>query len=350
MLKISQKQQKILVILLQKEKISSSDIHQALTSQGQEISLVTVKRHLSEMVKIKLLKVSGAGRSTIYEISTIGRLFSDINAREYCGIEPDKRFGQKSFNFDLLNDFPKVIFSDKEADNLRQASEEYITRKKGQSELIRQKELERLIIELSWKSSRIEGNTYTLLDTEKLILKNQEAEGKTREEAKMILNHRDAFEFILSNTDEFKKINRVLLEDLHKYLVKDLGVSFNLRNRPVGVVGSIYKPLDNKYQISEAIDSLIAAIKKLDSPYAKALLAKIGIAYIQPFEDGNKRTSRLLANAVLLAHGLAPLSYRSIEERDYREAMLVFYELNSILPIKNIFISQYDFAARNYAV
>ena len=88
----------------------------------------------------------------------------------------------------------------------------------------------------------------------------------------------------------------------------------------------------------------------MTTPYAKAVLALLGISYIQPFEDGNKRTSRLMANALLMAHSCAPLSYRSVEESEYREAMLVFYEINSLLPFKKIFINQYDFAARNYAV
>lgn len=95
---------------------------------------------------------------------------------------------------------------------------------------------------------------------------------------------------------------------------------------------------------------MAAAISKMRSPYAKAMLALLGISYIQPFEDGNKRTARLAANAVLLAYKCAPLSYRSIDESDYREASLVFYELNSIMPFKKIFISQYEFAAKNYAV
>lgn len=302
------------------------------------------------MAKSGLLKVSGAGRSTVYELNIAGRLFADVNAQEYCSMEPDKRYGQSSFNFDLWEDFPKLIFFDEELEQLKISTEEFNKRRKDQSELLRRKELERLIIELSWKSSKIEGNTYTLLDTEKLILENKEAEGKTKEESRMILNHKDAFEFVLANSGRFKNMNRALIEELHKILVKDLGVGLNLRRKPVGVVGSIYRPLDNEYQISEALENMLSAIARVETPYAKALLAKIGIAYIQPFEDGNKRTSRLLANAALLAYKLAPLSYRSVDEREYREAMLVFYELNSIVPIKKIFISQYDFAAKNYAL
>ena len=87
----------------------------------------------------------------------------------------------------------------------------------------------------------------------------------------------------------------------------------------------------------------------METPYAKALVSLLGISYIQPFEDGNKRTSRLMANALLMAYGCAPLSYRSVDENAYREATLVFYELNSIVSFKKIFIEQYDFAAHNYS-
>ena len=123
----------------------------------------------------------------------------------------------------------------------------------------------------------------------------------------------------------------------------------NLRSRPVGITGSIYRPLDNEQQISEAVNSLSVAVSKMPHGYAKAFVALLGISYIQPFEDGNKRTARLMANAILLAHNLAPLSYRSVEEKSYREAVLVFYELNSLIPFKKIFVEQYDFAARNYS-
>lgn len=154
----------------------------------------------------------------------------------------------------------------------------------------------------------------------------------------MILNHKEAFNYIRTNAAQFRAMTRKNLEDLHAILVKGLSIGQGFREKPVGVVGSKYQPPDNIYQITEAVDALIAAAERLTTPYAKALAALLGIGYIQPFEDGNKRTSRLMANALLLAHGAAPLSYRSVDENDYREAMLIFYELNSIVPFKKIFI------------
>jgi len=350
MTNITLRQQNIIKIMLRKGKLQSSAIHQELISSGESISLVSIKRALSEMVKNKLLETSRSGRYIVYEISTRGRIFADINSQEYLAVEPDNRFGLDKYNFDLLKDFPNEIFNQDELSLLNNATRTYHKRIKDISNVIAEKELLRLIIELSWKSSKIEGNTYTLLDTENLILKNKEAVGHEKDEATMILNHKDAFLFIRNNETEFKKLNSRNLEALHTILIKDLGVNKGLRKGLVGITGSKYRPLENIYQIKEAIEELGKTISRSNTVYEKALLALVGISYIQPFEDGNKRTGRLMANALLLSHGHAPLSYRSINEEEYRSAILAFYEINTIVPFKKIFIDQYLFAANNYAV
>lgn len=350
MIKLNPKKQKIINLFLKKRPLQSSEVYTQMTEIGESLSLVTIKRTLSEMADEGLLKTAGLGRSTSYTISSVGRILSEIDSHNYCSVEPDRRYGLNRYNFDLLANFPLDIFTDRESKILAEATAIYGQRTKDLPFSIQKKELERLIIELSWKSSKIEGNTYTLLDTEKLILENKEAPGHDKKEARMILNHKNAFKYIHENQSQFKTLTIKNLEDLHAIIVKDLSVGLGLRNKPVGVTGSIYQPLDNSYQIREAVEVLSSAIARMDSPYAKSLLALLGISYIQPFEDGNKRTGRLMANALLLSHDLAPLSYRSLDEVEYREAMLVFYELNSITPFKKIFIGQYDFGARNYAV
>lgn len=347
---ITQKQQKVLDLLLKKESLSSSRVYDALLNAGEEISLVTVKRELSYMTAAGFVLPIGKGRSRAYRISAIGRIFSKVDAGAYCAAEPDKRFGLERYNFDLLPAIPPQIFSALELTALKKATDEYRRRVADLPAAIEKKELERLIIELSWKSSKIEGNTYTLLDTEKLILEHQEAAGHDKKEAVMILNHKDAFTFVYGHRKEFSVLTRANLEQLHKILVKNLSVGFGFREKAVGVIGSKYRPLDNIHQIKEAVEALATAVARMKTPYEKALMAWVGISYIQPFEDGNKRTARLMANALLLANNLAPLSYRSIEEKEYREAGLVFYELNSMMPFKNIFARQYEFAAKNYAV
>jgi Fic family protein len=133
-------------------------------------------------------------------------------------------------------------------------------------------------------------------------------------------------------------------------LVKDLNISSEPRAGRVGITGSNYLPLDNTYQIVEAVDNLCKKIETLETPYDKALLSLIGLSYIQAFEDGNKRIARFITNAILLAYGYAPLSYRSVDEEHYREAMLVFYETQSVIAVKDIFIGQYLFSTKNYSL
>jgi Fic family protein len=346
----TKRHQQILELFLGGQALSSSAVNAALTLKGEKLSLVTVKRSLSEMSVSGILVKKGIGPSTVYEISTTGRLQSSIDPRAYCAAEPDKRIGMEQFNFPIFDELPDELFSRDEQQVLKEATREYHRRTKEISPTVQKKELERLVIELSWKSSRIEGNNYTLLDTEKLILEQKEAVGHSRDEAQMILNHKEAFLFVHENSRRFTSLTRANLEEVHNLLVKDLGVGLGIRRSPVGVLGSKYRPLGNVHQIIDVLSGLFRAVDRAKSPYAKALIALMGISYIQPFEDGNKRSSRLATNALLLAHGAAPLSYRSVDENEYREAMLVFYELNSVIPLKKIFISQYDFAARNYAV
>jgi Fic family protein len=349
MIKTSQESQKIINIFLKNGRMQSSAVFGELIKNGGDISLVTVKRLLAKLSEGGILAVSGSGRSTIYDISAVGRIFSDVDIKKFSTTEPDKRYGLKNYNFDLLAAIPADIFTADEIKDLDNATSEYEKKIKDLPPAIEKKELERLVIELSWKSSKIEGNTYTLLDTEKLILENKEAVGHSRQEAQMILNHKEAFYYIRDNVAQFKTVTRKNLEELHSIMVKGLDVDFGLRLKPVGITGSTYHPLDNIHQITEAVENLAAAVSRIKTPYAKALIALLGISYIQPFNDGNKRTSRLMANALLLSQNCAPLSYRSVEEEDYRSAILAFYELNSIIPFKKIFIDQYKFAAGNYA-
>lgn len=349
--KLSQKEQNIASVLIKSEKfLQSSEIHLALEKTGQIVSLITVKRTLSEMASKNLVNIAGSGRATSYGIATAGRVFANIDAAEYCQIEPDKRYGMGGYNFDLFDNFPAEIFYDDETQTLKSAQTDYSQKTKFISETIRKKELERFVIELAWKSSKIEGNTYTLLETEKLILENQKAAGRTENEAKMILNHKKAFDLIWQDPDGFKTFNRAAIERIHACLTQEMQIASGLRKSPVGITGTKYRPLDNIYQIQDAVDALGKAIQMIKSPAAKAMLAILGISYIQPFEDGNKRTGRMTANALLLAHKNPPLSYRSVDENEYRQAVIVFYELNSIAPFKKIFLDQYAFAAQNYAI
>ncbi|MBU6232211.1 Fic family protein [Patescibacteria group bacterium] len=327
---------------------SSSAVFETLQQAGVKASLVTIKRDLSRLSTAGVLAKNERGPETSYEITVKGRLSADIDARAYCAVEPDRRYGRDRYDFGLWPAIVADIFDEAEIAKLDHATERFQQKSRGVSETIVHKESERFVIELSWKSSKIEGNTYSLLDTERLIKEGISVPGKAGDEAAMILNHKAAFEFIVKHRQQFADISRPLVEEVHAMLVKDLGVGRGYRKGAVGITGSKYRPLENEHQIREAMDELFSAVRRIPSAYGKALLALVGIGYIQPFEDGNKRTSRLIANAILLSSGKAPLSYRSVDEDAYREAVLAFYELAALAPMKKIFIEQYLFAADNY--
>lgn len=231
---------------------------------------------------------------------------------------------------------------------LNELKQEYQANISSLSPTLYKKELERLTIELSWKSSQIEGNTYSLLETERLFIEKQSAPDKPKEEATMLLNHKDALNYLLENKDIAKKLNLRILDQIHTLLTKDLGVSKNIRSRTVGITGTAYKPLDNTHQIKENLERMCTLINARNYGFEKALLAVLLISYIQPFEDGNKRTGRMISNALLVAYEACPLSYRSVDSLDYKKAMFIFYEQNNLAAFKQIFIEQNDFGVKNY--
>jgi Fic family protein len=311
-------------------------------------SPATLRRDMNALIGAGFFLQHGERKSTKYELALHGQLFAPIDAHEYCGLEVDSRPGNTSYNFELFPSISLSLLSEEERTELSQGTELFVQSGEGASQTICTKELERFVIELSWKSSKIEGNTYTLLDTEILLKDGVEAEGRSREEAVMILNHKRAFDFILERRTDFAEPTLCKVQDLHRLLVEELNISTGLRSRLIGITGSVYRPLQVPTQIEEACGELFHAVKRLRDPYSQALLLLAGLSYIQPFEDGNKRTARLTANALLLAANCAPLSYRSISEVEYREAVLAFYERNSILPLKKLFLQQYLFACENY--
>ncbi len=345
---LNSRQTKILAYMLWSKEYALKDFKQLFEHELSQPSPATLRRDLSNLCDLNYLILKGNKKSSVYSLTITGLLSNPINPKEYCATDLDLRSGNKSFSFEM---FPKIqsgFFNSAELKKLSDATHKFHSSAEGSSASIRKKELERFIIELSWKSSKIEGNTYSLLDTERLLRDGIEAEGHSKEEATMILNHKVAFNYILDSLNSYKNPSTNEISNIHSLLTENLEITSGLRNRLVGITGSIYRPLEMSSQIQEAVTELLMAVNRLEDPFSKALLMLIGIAYIQPFEDGNKRTSRLSANATLLAHQCAPLSYRSVDEISYKESMLVFYEKNSLVSIKEIFIDQYIFACENY--
>jgi Fic family protein len=262
----------------------------------------------------------------------------------------DQRKVQETFNFELINELlPKVeIFTAEELRVLEYGQELFRQHLSEMSETEYRKEMERLGIDLSWKSSQIEGNTYSLLETERLLKEKQTANGKSKEEAIMLLNHKDALDFILDVPDYLREISVARIEEIHALLTKELGLERSIRHRRVGITGTNYTPLDNEFQIREALEDTCRLINGKANVFEKALLALVLLSYIQAFTDGNKRTARITSNGILIAYGYCPISFRTVDSIDYKKAMLMFYEQNNIAAFKKIFIDQFLFAVKTY--
>lgn len=310
----------------------------------------TLKRLITKEVENGNILVEGKARATRYSLSPQAHLTMPLNIDTYFLKEADERLVQTSFNFELITtQIPQVkIFSEDELQRLNASQALFQKHLAEISESQYRKEMERLGIDLSWKSSQIEGNTYSLLETERLLRESKTADGKTKEEAVMLLNHKDALRFILDNQDYMKQLSIRNIEDIHTILTKELSVDKGLRHRRVGITGTNYRPLDNEFQIREAMQASCDAINARENVFEKAILALLLFSYIQPFMDGNKRTARLTSNGILIAFGYCPLSFRTVDSIDYKKAMLMFYEQNNLHAFKQIFISQSEFATEEY--
>lgn len=307
-------------------------------------------RLLSESAAKGNIEVVGRGPATRYRLTPQAHITMELNLDTYFENDVDERKIQKSFNFELINDIlPKVdLFTNEELHELDNAQKIFRQNMSEMSDVEYRKEMERLGIDLSWKSSQIEGNTYSLLETERLLREKQTANGKTKEEAIMLLNHKDALDFILDAPDYLKDLTVSRMENIHAILIKDLGVERNIRRRRVGITGTNYTPLDNEFQIREALEDTTRLINGKSNIFEKALLALVLLSYIQAFTDGNKRTARIVSNGILIANGYCPISFRTVDSIDYKKAMLMFYEQNNITAFKHIFIDQFLFAVKTY--
>ena len=310
----------------------------------------TMKRLLSAAVKEGNIETAGRGPATKYKFTPQAHVTMPLDLATYFNKDIDEREVQESFNFDLIRDvLPKVeIFTKEELEVLNAAQMEFGKNTEGMTELEYRKEMERLGVDLSWKSSQIEGNTYSLLETERLLKDKQTASGKTKEEAIMLLNHKDALDFVLDAPDYLKELSVHRIEDLHSILTKELEVDRNIRHRRVGITGTNYRPLDNEFQIREALEDTCTLVNGKDNVFEKAILTLVLLSYIQAFVDGNKRTARITSNAILIANGYCPISFRTVDSIDYKKAMLMFYEQNNIAAFKKIFIEQFLFAVKTY--
>ncbi len=211
--------------------------------------------------------------------------------------------------------------------------------------------LNRLLIDLSWASSQLEGNTYSRLDTERLIEYGQIAAGKDALETQMILNHKAAIEYLVRDT-EHVGVNPETIIALHAFLsdglMPDPAACGRLRNRPVEIGGSVYLPIALPQRIAELFGVVIDMAAEIRDPFEQSFFLMVHLPYLQPFEDVNKRVSRLAANIPFIRHNLSPLSFIDVAGSDYIEGLLGVYELNRIELLRDIFVRAYERSCQQY--
>jgi Fic/DOC family len=211
---------------------------------------------------------------------------------------------------------------------------------------------QRLLIDLSWNSSRLEGNTYSLLETERLLEIGQDAQGKDARETQMILNHKSAIAMLVESAAEIG-FNRYTVCNLHALLAENLlpdpAAYGRLRERGVGITGSVYHPLEGGAELARAFDDLLHKAASIQDPFEQAFFAMMCLPYLQPFDDVNKRVSRLAANIPFIRANLSPLSFVDVPQSAYVDGLLGVYELNRTELLRDVFVWAYERSGARYS-
>ena len=212
---------------------------------------------------------------------------------------------------------------------------------------------QRLLIDLSYNSSRLEGNTYSRLDTQKLVEEGVSAEGKVHEETVMIMNHKEAILFLVENAQDIE-LNSLTIRNLHHLLAQDLLANpeacGNIRTLEVDIGQSTYKPLSNPHVLKELFELILHKAKKIKDPFEQSFFLLAHLSYLQAFEDVNKRTSRLSCNIPFIKSNLCPISFTDVARDDYTAARLAIYEINAIEPMLELFAWAYSRSCEQYGV
>lgn len=332
----------------------------------------TLQDRLSALVTAGRLARSGSGRWTKYHSNSIQQLLERAKAEESVRAQaqslrlsrsankilaqvtkPIQERRPVSYRRDFLDDYvPNETFYLSQADRKRLADLGRTDLPNEPAGTYAKQIFQRLLIDLSFHSSRLEGNTYSLLDTERLLELGDAAEGKAEKDAQMILNHKDAIDFLVEDAAEIA-FNRQTVLNLHgllsNNLLPDPNTMGRLRWRAVQIGGSSYVPIGNPQLLEETFDDLLQKASAINDPFEQALFALVHLAYLQPFEDVNKRVSRLAANIPLIKSNLRPLSFIDVPKDLYVCGLLGVYEQNRVELFREVFIWAYGRSAEHFA-
>ena len=309
------------------------------------VSSPTIWRALKRLVVKGKLEVSGKGRGTGYSVAGATVVRAHL-------VEPHNRRTPASYNRDFIDRYvPDTSFylNSEDRQRLRDVGTPLMPLLPAGT--YARRVLERLLVDLSWASSRMEGNTYSILDTERLIRFGEEVSGKDRKEAVMILNHKEAIQYIVDNL-ELISISKTSLTNIHALLSDGLlanpVMAGRLRRMPVGITSSSYRPPED--HIEEEFEVLMNKAAAITDPFEQSFFLLVHLPYLQPFDDINKRTSRVASNIPLLKSGVAPMSFLTMDDGDYLNGLTGIYELNNVSLLRDVYMDAYMASARNYRV
>ena len=353
-----------------------SDIAQVLVYSIQER---TLQRRLAKLVKEGRIEKTGKGTKTRYRLILAADEFegpAEIANVAADNVEPKLTLTLKpsAEGLAVFNEISKPQHERKRVGYVREFLDAYqpndtyylsadvrselaaigrVTDKVEPAGTYARHVLNRLLIELSFHSSRLEGNRYSLLETKQLIEGGRTATGKAAEETQMIINHKGAIEFLVDSAEQIG-INKLTIQNLHAILsdnlMSDPADSGRLRTRGVEIGGSVYLPLAVPQLIEEIFIQVLNAASQINDPFEQAFFLSVHLPYLQPFQDVNKRVSRLSANIPLIRNNLKPLSFVDVPKSDYAAGLLGVYELNRTALIRDVFVWAYKRSAEHYAV
>lgn len=306
----------------------------------------TLRRWLNKLVSQGVVQVTGRGPARQYQAASPPNvdehLQRPVHERPHATWEPAFLYDYRPNETFYLDEQSRVALREIGAPTSTLPAGTYARRI-----------LDRLLIDLSWNSSRLEGNTYSLLDTEELLLRGQEPEGKSSLETQMVLNHKGAIEFLVENAADLV-FTPLLIRTLHALLAENLladpAARGRLRRIPVQIHGSTFIPLANPQRVEDAFLRLTQTAEVIKDPFEASLFVLVQTPYLQPFVDVNKRVSRLAANIPFIRENYFPLSFLDIPRDEYLRAVLAVYELRDVRPFAELFVRAYARSAEKYAV
>ena len=258
----SKRQDYILAFLQKAGSATRNEIAQHLAREGFVLSNVTLLRDLGALVCARLVERSGAGRGTRYALGIQSALTFPMDVDAYFALGQDERMLRcQSFNFSVFQEMQHLL-DDQDIAELDALNRFYLQKRAKLSPGLVLRELERFMIEFSWKSSRMEGNTYTVFEAEHLLKEKVPASGKRAEETQILLNHKKALEHVLKAPENFREISIAKILELHRLLTAGLSIATGIRNCKVGIVGSNYSPPENRVQIEEALEGLVTLLRR----------------------------------------------------------------------------------------